>query len=595
MQIVTKQTLRIYWEHSVRYKGTVVILLLTTLLASAGGVTAPMFTRQLFKSMAQDGPAGADIQVAWIWHIATLAVLMQINYRFRHFKVNFHQPRVVSDLMCTCYRHLLYHSQGFFTNNFVGSLVTKVRRYSHSYGRISDTLLYQLMPTAYRVAFTLVILTYVRWQIGMMTLAWSVLYTTCVFAFARYKLQFDIRLSRQDTKTTAQLADTLTNNSNITSFAGEKREIERFEEITEELYRRRRFSWNLMFFAEIVQGLAMVTLEIAVLYASWRYWQAGQLSLVDLMMFQVYLGIIFERLWDFNSHLKNVYEGLADANEMTEILMLPHEVVDAPNASALVVSGGGITFENVEFRYHPEAPPILSGLNLFIRPGAKVGLVGPSGAGKSTVTKLVLRFKDIQSGRISIDGQDISQVTQESLRRSISLVPQDPTLFHRSIRENIGYGKPDATDEEIIAAAKAAHAHEFISAFPDKYGTFVGERGVKLSGGERQRVAIARAILENAPILLMDEATSSLDSESEKLVQDALSTLMEGRTTIIIAHRLQTIRKMDRIIVIEKGKVVEDGPHSSLLEDPNSIYFKLWNIQNDDVVTSSVAPEAVTV
>lgn len=593
MQPVTKQTLRIYWEHSVRYKRVVVMLLLTTVLASAGGVAAPMLTRHLYKSMDMQGPAGADVQMSWFWYIASLAFLMQINYRTRQFGVNFHQPRVMSDLLCTCYRYLLYHSNGFFTNNFVGSIVTRVRRYPNSFERISDTLLFELLPTTFRVGFTLAVLMYVRWQIGLMALVWSVMYVACAYAFARYKLPFDIELSSQDTKTTAHLADTMTNNSNIQTFASEQREIESFDGITEELFRRRRYSWNLMFYSEIVQGVAMITLELAVLYVSWRYWLIGQLSLVDLLMFQTYLALIFERLWNFSSNLKNIYESLADANEMTEMLIQPHEVADVPNAPALVATKGAIVFEGVGFHYHAEEP-VFRDFDLAISPGEKVGLVGPSGAGKSSVVKIMLRLKDIQSGRILIDGQDIAKVTQESLRRSISLVPQDPILFHRSLMENIRYGRPDATEAEVVAAARAAHAHEFIIRTPKGYETLVGERGVKLSGGERQRVAIARAILENAPILVMDEATSSLDYESEKLVQDALGVLMKDKTTIVIAHRLPTIRRMDRIVVLEKGKVVEDGSHSRLLEREDSIYFKLWNIQADSLATEIVT-EAVAV
>ena len=238
---------------------------------------------------------------------------------------------------------------------------------------------------------------------------------------------------------------------------------------------------------------------------------------------------------------------------------------------------GEISFNQVGFKYHSQSSGVQD-LSLAIRGGEKVALVGPSGAGKSTLTKLLFRFYDVTHGSITIDGQDIRDITQGSLRQAISLVPQEPVLFHRTILENIRYGRPDATEKDVINAAKKARCHEFISRLPDGYHTFVGERGIKLSGGERQRVAIARAILKNAPILVLDEATSSLDSESEALIQQALTELMEGKTTIVIAHRLSTVMQMDRILVLEGGKVVDEGTHADLI-DRDGLYQSLWNIQ----------------
>jgi ATP-binding cassette subfamily B protein len=263
---------------------------------------------------------------------------------------------------------------------------------------------------------------------------------------------------------------------------------------------------------------------------------------------------------------------------MTVTLNTPHEIEDIKNAKQLKVTEGVVAFEDVSFYYH-ETRKIFENLNFNIERNQKIALVGPSGSGKSTIIKLLLRMHDISAGKISVDGQNISKVTQDSLWKNISLVPQDPILFHRSLLENIRYGKPEATEEEVRQAARLAHCDEFISAFPEKYETHVGERGVKLSGGERQRVAIARAILRNAPILVLDEATSSLDSESESLIQDALNNLMKNKTVIVIAHRLSTIMKMDRIIVLESGKIVEEGTHEELVKKPKGLYKKLWKFQ----------------
>ncbi len=324
-------------------------------------------------------------------------------------------------------------------------------------------------------------------------------------------------------------------------------------------------------------GLMVISINAILLFVAGRLWLLGMLTLGDIILLQSYLLGTFDRLFGINRVLRRFYDTLADAEEMVAILELPHGVADTKDAKQLIVKNSSITFTDVSFHFHTNRP-ILSRLDLSIAAGQRIALVGPSGAGKSTITRLLLRLYDIQEGSIEIDGQDIAKVTQDSLRDAIAFVPQEPVLFHRSLMDNIRYGRRDASDEEVVEAAKQAHCHEFISGLADGYNTFVGERGVKLSGGERQRVAIARAILKNAPILVLDEATSSLDSESEHLIQDALATLMQNKTVLVIAHRLSTIMKMDRIIVLEGGTVVADGTHDELLSQ-GGLYHKLWSIQ----------------
>jgi ATP-binding cassette subfamily B protein len=314
------------------------------------------------------------------------------------------------------------------------------------------------------------------------------------------------------------------------------------------------------------------------IYAAIQFWSNGLLSIGDFVLIQSYLIIIFNKLWGFGRVIRHFYEHLADAEEMTEILDTPHDITDIKHAKELVVKKGKIEFVGVNFYYH-KTRKVIDRLDLKIKPGERIALIGPSGAGKSTIMKLLLRQYDVTSGKILIDGQHISKVTQASLWQNISLVPQDPVLFHRTLIENIRYGNPDANKEEVLAASKLAHCHEFINEFPDAYETYVGERGVKLSGGERQRVAIARAMLRGAPILVLDEATSSLDSESEMFIQDALDKLMKKKTVIVIAHRLSTIMKVDRILVIDQGKIVESGTHKELLGKKKGIYKKLWKLQ----------------
>ncbi|MBP9772170.1 MAG: ATP-binding cassette domain-containing protein, partial [Candidatus Pacebacteria bacterium] len=303
----------------------------------------------------------------------------------------------------------------------------------------------------------------------------------------------------------------------------------------------------------------------------------GVLTIGDFVLFQTYIISLVERLWGFGHVIKALYQAFADGKEMVEILDTPYGVEDVPNAGTLKVTEGKIDFTDVVFNFN-ETRTVLDKFSLSIAPGEKIAFIGPSGAGKTTVTKLLFRFYDLTSGAITIDGQEISKMTQDSLRDAMALVPQEPILFHRSLMDNIRYGRRDATDEEVMEAAKKARCHEFISSLPDGYETMVGERGVKLSGGERQRVAIARAILKDAPILVLDEATSSLDSESEHLIQEALNILMEGKTVIVIAHRLSTIITMDRIIVIEGGNIRAMGTHDQLLKK-DELYKKLWSIQ----------------
>jgi ATP-binding cassette subfamily B protein len=388
----------------------------------------------------------------------------------------------------------------------------------------------------------------------------------------------DLRRSEADTRTTAQMADGITNNVNVKLFASYEYENKRFQDVTESQHRLRKKSWDIGNFFDLIQSSSMIGLEFWLMYVAIKLWNQGVLTVGDIVLIQTYLLRLFDKLWDMGQNIRMIYGALADANEMTEMLATPYEVQDVSGAKKLKVPKGKIEFKNVSFGYYRETP-ILQDFNLEVGAGERLALIGPSGGGKSTIVKTMFRFHDIQSGQILIDGQDISKVTQDSLRANMSLVPQEPILFHRSLMDNIRYARPKASEKEVIRAAKMAHADEFISSFREGYDTLVGERGIKLSGGERQRVAIARAILKDAPILVLDEATSSLDSESEMYIQDALSKLMKGRTTIVVAHRLSTIMQMDRIVVISDGKVVEQGRHDELLKVKKGMYQKLWGIQ----------------
>jgi len=414
--------------------------------------------------------------------------------------------------------------------------------------------------------------------LGLAILIWVFIYMIVNYFFSIYKLKYDIERSEANSRITAVLADTITNHLNVRLFGGYKREIKLFAKENKIWQKISQFCWNLANYFESVQGILMIGLEIGIMYYAISLWQKGILTIGDFVLIQTYLFFIIHRLWNFGRIIRRYYERMAEAQEMTEIFATPHEITDVRNARELKVTDGNIDFKNVDFYYH-KTRRVISDLDLDIKAKEKIALIGASGSGKSTIINLLLRNYEISRGKILIDGQKITRVTQESLWDNIALVNQDSVLFHRTLSENIAYGNPKATKEQVIKAAKLANAHNFINNLPEKYDTYVGERGIKLSGGERQRVAIARAILKNAPILVLDEATSSLDSASEQLIQGALENLMKDKTVIVIAHRLSTIMKMDRIIVLDKGRIIEQGNHQSLTNKPQGLYKKLWEKQ----------------
>jgi ATP-binding cassette subfamily B protein len=383
-----------------------------------------------------------------------------------------------------------------------------------------------------------------------------------------------------ESKQTGYLADALTNAMAIKSFAHTKYEHDRFARVTKEtenhlrlFARAHRKQMNQLGFMN--RTISATALFVAVIAVMQFHANIGTVFLIFN-----YTAMIVDQLFNFsNSSLRNYNRAIGDASDITRILAQEPEVQDPIHPEPVRIHAGAIEFNDVHFTHTGAEDAVFNKLNLRIKPGEKIGLVGHSGSGKSTLMRVLMRFSDIQGGQILIDGQNIAQVTQEDLHAKIAYVPQEPLLFHRSIRENIAYGQLGASEEAIESAAKMASADQFIAELPDGYDTLVGERGVKLSGGQRQRIAIARAMLKNAPILALDEATSALDSESEVLIQQALWKLMEGRTTIVIAHRLSTIQKMDRILVLDKGDIVEEGTHKELIGQ-SGIYAKLWAHQS---------------
>ena len=476
------------------------------------------------------------------------------------------------------FNYTLFHSYSFFANNFTGSIVQKVNRFSRSFEALCDVMAFNIMPVAITIVGSIIVTWFIAPIVSIVICAWVVLFLIFNFFFSRWKLQYDLAVSESDSKTTGYLADAVTNNSAVSFFTGHDHESDGFKGVSNDQARKTRFSWFLSEIMDGMQALLIALVEFFVFYYGIKYWAQGLATIGMFVLAQTYIIGLAGQLWGLSSVIRRISESVADSKEMVDILLTPYEIRDIPNAQKLLVPNGQIAFKDVSFNFN-ETREVLSSINLTIKAGEKVAIIGPSGAGKTTFVRLIMRLYDVTKGTILIDGQDIHTVTQDSLRDYIGFVPQDPVLFHRSLMDNIRYGRRDATDQEVMEAAHLAHCDEFIDTLPLKYETFVGERGIKLSGGERQRIAIARAILKKAPILILDEATSSLDSHSEFLIQDALDTLMKGCTTIVIAHRLSTIKKMDRIIAIQDGKIVEEGTHNELVHKKNGLYKKLWDLQ----------------
>jgi ATP-binding cassette subfamily B protein len=580
MQSTNRDVLRLFVQHAKQYKFAFAGAVSASIVSNALELLPPWLYKLLLDELtAPESSLAEKADSAMIIILAIMATKLgfQVMMRAMEYAIIYLESHVMEDVVNTCFRYLERHSYQFFSNAFSGALVRKISRLASSLEILLDQYIFHLQPQIILTIGSVAIIWHQQPTIGAIMAAWVLIFLALNLGLFKILQKYTLARAAKDSEVTGTLADALSNNVNVKLFARYSHEETRYAKVMHEWQVLTAKGWTMHMIPSFLGGLSFVAVEFAVMRTALHYYEAGSLTVGDFAMFQGYIVVLISRLWQLQRVLKQTFQALSDSREMVDILKEPHEVQDARRAKPLAVSRGAIGFSDVKFSYN-QTRTVLKDFNLNIEAGEHVALVGPSGSGKSTVVKLLFRFYDLDKGKILIDGQKISGVTQESLRDQVSLVPQDPSLFHRSLKENIRYGKLDATDEEVVEAAKKAHSHDFISSLSQGYDTLVGERGIKLSGGERQRVAIARAILKDAPILVLDEATSSLDSESEMLIQDALKTLMKGKTSIVIAHRLSTIMQMDRIIVMQDGRIIDQGTHQELLKR-QGMYKKLWEIQ----------------
>lgn len=574
-----RETIRLFWRAAMQYRfRTFSALIGASFTAIVAGFAGP-YVISIVLDQLQNGSLTLDGALPLIGLYALTQIYGDIiGWRINLFFLWTMEVAAVHDLYKRIFGHLAQQSLSFHADRFGGALVSQTTKLTGAFERFWDTLVFQLVPAATSIIAAVVILSFIFWQYALILAIIAVLFIVTVLFGSRFLLKRNREEAQASTAVTAQIADAVTNIATIKAYGQEASELQKLDE--KSTFWQSKSLANMRGFLAISSGYSSLNaiLNISALTAS--VWAADKqiISISVVYLAVTYTFTVARQLWEMNNIMRNYNRIMGDAHDMTEILLLPPAIVDSTNKK-LSVEQGDVVFNKVTFTHAGDATALFKSFNLSIPAGQRVGLVGHSGSGKTTLTRLLLRFAEVDSGNITIDDQPIDQYTQESLRKSIAYVPQEPMLFHRTLAENIAYGKPDATEEEIRQAAKQANALDFIESLPDGFETMVGERGVKLSGGQRQRIAIARAVLKDAPILVLDEATSALDSESEHLIQQALEKLMKNRTSIVIAHRLSTISKLDRIVVLQNGSIIEDGSHANLLKQ-KGVYASLWSHQS---------------
>lgn len=580
----TRRTLHYYWQVTRKHLGLFVALMASTFLFVALLSYGNPYVMSLVVDRVSEGSISSEkvfsMYSPYIAALIAINLVGQTASKLQDYTMYKLEIAAAYDLATMSFDALCNQSMSFHSNRFGGTLVSQTSKFMSAYQQLLETITFPFLPVVCSVIFTCAILA-PRVPLYVVILMVLLAIYACV-SYYMYKriLSLNEKAASAQNQLSGELSDSVANILAVKTSGREDYERALFDQANRNVVERdSKRMWASLTRGIITAAITVVIMSVvAVFIAGGNAWFG--ITPGTLVMMFTYTYTVTNQFNFINNGLQRFNRAFGDASGMTATLDEPRLVADKPGAPAMVVREGTIDFQNIGFYYTDGnvKTPVFEDFNLHIPAGQRVGLVGLSGAGKTTLTKLLLRLSDIQDGRILIDGQNVADCTQQSLRRSIAYVPQEALLFHRTIAENISYGRPDATMEQIREAARQANALEFIENLPQGFETITGERGVKLSGGQRQRVAIARALLADCPVLVLDEATSALDSESEALVQDALKTLMRGRTCIVVAHRLSTVASLDRIVVLDHGKVAEDGPHAELIKAGGE-YAHLWDRQ----------------
>ena len=582
----TRRTLHYYWQVTRKHLGLFIALMVSTFTYIALLSYGNPYVMSLIVDRVSASPVAAtevfDVFAPYIGALLAINVIGQAASKLQDYFLYKLEIAVNYDLATMCFDALCNQSMSFHSNRFGGTLVSQTSKFTSAYSQLIETLNWPFTAVFTSIVATCIILLPRVPLFVAILMVMLVVYAAVSYYLYKRILNLNEKAAGAQNQLSGELADSVANILAVKTYGREDYERGLFDAANREVVARD----SKRMWASLTRGIITAAITVVIMAVTSVFISGGNawfgITPGTLVVMFTYTYNLTNQFNFINAGLQKFNRAFGDASGMTAVLDEPRLVADAPDAADLAVTRGDIDFAGIGFSYEDGSATtrVFEDFNLQIPAGQRIGLVGMSGSGKTTLTKLLLRLSDIQEGTITVDGQDISQITQQSLRRQIAYVPQEPLLFHRSIAENIAYGRPDATMEQIREAARQAHALEFIEHLPQGVETVTGERGVQLSGGQRQRIAIARAMLADCPVLVLDEATSALDSESEHLVQDALSKLMAGRTAIVVAHRLSTVASLDRIVVLSNGRIVEDGPHAELVEHGGA-YAHLWARQTE--------------
>lgn len=545
----------------------------------------------LLKSIIDTANTGANVIANPMHTVGFFCVIYVIMTAVGVCVTNFYMflslklyPKLSADIVKDMYLYLINHSFSFFQSNFTGGLTKKIFDMSSNVERLIRIANEQFFIGALRLTVSALILFYVvHPAFSAVLVLWALVFIYLTYVLSLKSQEYSRELSEADVGVGSVLSDSITNIVSIKLFSGIDSEMKQVDHKLDAYIKGNQKLQLYTMQINVFQGVGVIILIGLMLALLMHYRTLGKISIGDFALVIMLTTTLVEGVYMIGRQLVEFSKVVGVCNQALSIMRAPHEIVDVPNAKDLIVTDGQIQFNDVKFSYSKKKP-VFNKLNLLIHPCEKIGLVGLSGGGKSTLVKLLLRLYDLQEGNISIDGQDIKQIKKDTLHNSIAAIPQEPELFHRTVLENIRFARPGASDEQVYQAAKKAHCDEFINELPERYQSLVGERGIKLSGGQRQRIAIARAVLKNAPILVLDEATSALDSLTEKHIQEALDEAMQGKTVIVIAHRLSTLKSMNRILVFENGCIVEDGSPKELLKNTDGKFSMFWKMQSEGFI-----------